>query len=731
MIIPIGHEEAEVRRLPWVTIAIMATCVLMLLATNPKGELSDAPPEQSPLQQAAEYWRDRPYLDAPPEVEIEVSYDVAPNQRKQYLGMLKTNIDPPDAEEVAREQAELDAILAGELAHAESMEPVAPSPYQTWGLTGTDPSTMGFLTHMFMHAGWFHLIGNLFLLFLAGPALEDRWGRPLYAAFYLVAGLASGAFFIAMESTHLPLVGASGAIAGVLGAFLVRYAKTPIRFFYFFFFIRVFTGTFEAPAWAVLPLWFGNELLAASVGVEDGVAYWAHVGGFLFGVATALAIRQLGLEERFDARIEAKISVRGNAAVAAALALRGEGDVEGAYAKLEAEMKKGPDADVAIAYLDTAAALGRVQSAVPGFVRTIKALLPAHKDDAARCWLELGQHAPEVRLDPLALLAIHETLAAQGVEAEAKRALRHAADPKNAALTPSLALRVLDASRGQDAQAAVWAARFVVDSPQVADEKKTKLRAELPGLEAQVAPPEEPAPTGPRRTVPLDVGLDDEADPPAPAAAEHAHDADEPFSLEQGRMLDAGDLGGEAADPDDDEADLPRHVGRALPAPAEEPALADEPELADEELGALLAGPRFADTKVTEATPKGLDDKGVVVALAGGGSGRISFEKIQAVSVAAVGGLGAKPIVLVDLLLNWNAVEEPMLRVVRMRSDRFDPRALASGAASPLEALRAFLRDLLARSGAAALPDVDGARATPLRSYADLATYQREALDVA
>jgi hypothetical protein len=134
---------------------------------------------------------------------------------------------------------------------------------------------------------------------------------------------------------------------------------------------------------------------------------------------------------------------------------------------------------------------------------------------------------------------------------------------------------------------------------------------------------------------------------------------------------------------------------------------------------------------VTEAAPKGLDDKGVVVALAGGGSGRIAFEKIQAVSVAAVGGLGPKPIVLVDLLLNWNALEEPALRVVRMRSDRFDPRALAPGAPSPLEALRAFLRDLLARSGAAALPDPDGARAAPLRSFADLETYQREALDVA
>ncbi|HVH05297.1 MAG TPA: rhomboid family intramembrane serine protease, partial [Myxococcota bacterium] len=446
MILPIGHEESEVRRLPWVTIAIMAICVLALLATNPMGELAEPaePPAFSHVEEAAAYWRERPYLDAPPEVLTEVAYDVAPNQRVQYIAMLKTSIDVlPEAEEVALEQAELDAILLGEGTHAEAAEgaePTVVSPYRTWGLVGTEPTARGFFTHMFMHAGWLHLFGNLFILFMAGPALEDRWGRPLFAAFYVLAGLVSGGFFIAIEQAPVPLVGASGAIAAVLGAFLVRYARTPIRFAYFFFYGRILSGTFEAPAWAVLPLWFGNELLSAAWGADDGVAYWAHVGGFLFGVATGLAIRQLGLEERLDAQIEAKVSVRGNAEVEAALELRGAGDMEGAFAKLEAELARKPaDADAAIAFWDTAAALGRTPAALPAFSRAIKALLPAQADEAARCWLELCEHAPDARLDPLALLAISKSLAAQGLEAEAKRALRHAADPGNAALTPALA----------------------------------------------------------------------------------------------------------------------------------------------------------------------------------------------------------------------------------------------------------------------------------------------------
>ena len=726
MILPIGHEESEVRRLPWVTIAIMALCVLMLIATNPAGEFGEPPePEISPVGEAARYWRDRPYLSAPPEVITEVAYDVAPNQRSQYIGMLRTSVDPPDPDEVAIEQAELDAILRGErtLAEDEGAAPAPPSPYKTWGLTASDPTARGFFTHMFMHAGWFHLIGNLFMLFLAGPALEDRWGRPLYTAFYVTAGLASGAFFISMENGNAPLVGASGAIAGVLGAFLVRYAKTQIRFFYFFFIIRVLTGTFSAPAWAVLPLWFGNELLAASMGTEDGVAYWAHVGGFVFGVGTGLAIKQLRLEERFDSKIEGKISVRGNAAVDAALELRASGDVEGAYAKLAGEIAKPPaDADAAIAYWDAAVSLGRAESALPTFLRAIKALLPAQPDEAARCWLELSEHAPDTRLEPMALLAIHKSLAAQGRDAEAKRALRHAADPKNRALTPSLALRVLDTARDQDPQAAAWAARFVVDSPQVADEKKTKLRAQLAELEAKVPPPEEPP--APRRTAPIDIGLDDGPADAVPAHEAHeAQEANEPFSQEIGRMLDADALGG--AENVDTEADLPAVAGR-------EPEVEAEPELGDEELGAILGGPRFADAKVTEAAPKGLDEQAA------------SCSRSQAAGAGASRSRRSRP---------WPSRRSRGFRPEAGRTDRSPPqleRGRGRGAArrapaqrqvrsapararcgEPARRAARLPRRLLARSGAVALPDPEGARAKPLRSFADLASYQRDVLEVA
>jgi hypothetical protein len=86
--------------------------------------------------------------------------------------------------------------------------------------------------------------------------------------------------------------------------------------------------------------------------------------------------------------------------------------------------------------------------------------------------------------------------------------------------------------------------------------------------------------------------------------------------------------------------------------------------------------------------------------------------------------------VLIDLLMNWSSLEESALRAVRLRTDRFDPKTLAPGAAGPLEALRAFLAELLDRSGAAPLPDAAAARGTPVRRYADLESYQREVLAV-
>jgi membrane associated rhomboid family serine protease len=143
------------------------------------------------------------------------------------------------------------------------------------------------LTAMFMHAGWLHILGNMLFLWVFGPAIEDAMGPKRYVSFYLLGGLAASVAQIAInpQSTAANL-GASGAIAAVMGAFLVTYPRDRIRtLFLFGFFIQIAF----VPAILWVGLWFMMQVFSEVASVAQmqggGVAYMAHIGGFLFGIA--------------------------------------------------------------------------------------------------------------------------------------------------------------------------------------------------------------------------------------------------------------------------------------------------------------------------------------------------------------------------------------------------------------------------------------------------------------
>lgn len=145
-------------------------------------------------------------------------------------------------------------------------------------------------TAAFVHTGWLHLIGNMLFLWLAGAALEDRWGRLRFAGFYLAGAAVSTLVFDALYSgPDTVLVGASGAISALMGAFLVFFARMQIHFAYWFW---SSIGTFSLVAYVALPLWFGDQFLSAWLeqdnGRVSGVAFTAHVGGFVFGLVIAV-----------------------------------------------------------------------------------------------------------------------------------------------------------------------------------------------------------------------------------------------------------------------------------------------------------------------------------------------------------------------------------------------------------------------------------------------------------
>jgi membrane associated rhomboid family serine protease len=139
------------------------------------------------------------------------------------------------------------------------------------------------ITSMFMHGGWLHLIGNMWFLWLFGNNVEDSMGHLRFLLFYMLTGLAgAGAHVLTAGDSLVPTVGASGAISGVMGAYLVLYPRIKIEtLFILFIFIRII----PIPAWFVLGEWFAVQLLSGTLapGVGGGVAFWAHVGGFVAG----------------------------------------------------------------------------------------------------------------------------------------------------------------------------------------------------------------------------------------------------------------------------------------------------------------------------------------------------------------------------------------------------------------------------------------------------------------
>jgi membrane associated rhomboid family serine protease len=150
-------------------------------------------------------------------------------------------------------------------------------------------TALDFLRSMFFHGGWAHLLGNMLYLYLFGDNVEDRFGAVLYLFLYFVSGfVAAFAQVMIAPNSLIPLVGASGAIAGVLGSYLFLYPGVRVRGIIP---LGWFARWAEWPAWAVLGLWFVIQLLngamslGVSVGAEGGVAFFAHIGGFVLGLA--------------------------------------------------------------------------------------------------------------------------------------------------------------------------------------------------------------------------------------------------------------------------------------------------------------------------------------------------------------------------------------------------------------------------------------------------------------
>jgi membrane associated rhomboid family serine protease len=186
---------------------------------------------------------------------------------------------------LARSVCEL-GLIPGELTLA--LAPGTPFPMGERVVCLTDPGrqTTNLLSSMFLHGSWMHLLGNMWFLWLFGNNIEDSMTRPRYLVFYLLSGLAAALAQVAANpASEVPMVGASGAISGVMGAYLVLFPRVRV---YTMVPLGFFLHSMALPAWVMLIYWTFLQLVGGftSIATEEsgGVAFWAHLGGFIAGV---------------------------------------------------------------------------------------------------------------------------------------------------------------------------------------------------------------------------------------------------------------------------------------------------------------------------------------------------------------------------------------------------------------------------------------------------------------
>ncbi|MBT9558167.1 MAG: rhomboid family intramembrane serine protease [Myxococcales bacterium] len=341
-ILPIGNDDLKREGIPLGTLALAILAVTLHVATTSRVN-RDALAESDAAARAAETYYSSPWATLPeallPTLPAEfrsryeknrkttLEFDASPESTRpppndaasQVIRQLEANValaqasaasglDPTSDREVLRAllratppalrdagQRAVDDAAAGLVATRED------SLIRKVGLSREHRGLLPLLGHPWLHGGWFHLGLNVLFLIVAGSSLESVWRRTTLGVALLLSAVAAGLAHTTFSSaSSLPLIGLSGGVAGLMGAVVARLTSTPITVLWGYWAGTLRWGTFEMPAYLVLPFWFAGELFysLASEDAVTGTGHTAHVAGFLFGFVFAIAIRQSPLERR-------------------------------------------------------------------------------------------------------------------------------------------------------------------------------------------------------------------------------------------------------------------------------------------------------------------------------------------------------------------------------------------------------------------------------------------------
>lgn len=664
ILLPVRVDDAEVDRLPWVSIVIAAVCAAFFIGTwlIPKNH---GAPDEASVQAIDQMLKEHPYLELPDRLaqlldeRFRAAYE---RTRKKALEQA------PDPEVVASEQQELDALVS------EMFRKIDASPMRKLSLVPQRGFLqLGLLTHMFLHVGWEHFLGNMLFFYLAGLLLEDRWGRGVFAGFYFLGGIAAAATQYALDRHSIAMIaGASGAIAACMGAFVLRFPNRRIRWWLGIFYL--FHWTFPIRAWICGVAWFLLQLLALwLLGAASGVALGAHVGGFVFGAVVAGALKWTGVEDKYivPSVEKATHAYSRHSGLDDAQAALDRGDAAAARQALEVVLAQAPDsadANVMLIKLeageDKAAAHARAE-------RFLTPLLVKDSPQAAIVVEELAPALDLTLLRPATAFRMGQALdkGPDGLRPLAEQLFAAA----GRAPGPFAAKALLRAAQARlDAQGE---ARGALEYLQ-------RIRA-LPGVQADL------------------MARVDEVEQRAQAVVEREKGFDPRF---QGRGMD---------------------LAEAAPAPAPEP---EAPVVEAEASARAPAEPSRNGAKVVECLLGGMTRDALSLVIEGGGRTQLSLANLLAVAVGVAGepsppNSPPRNILYTDLVTSWGGPSQPA-QVLRLKSSTLRLNNIYPGM-KPGEAFGLFLSQLLDSSGATALPDAEALRRGEYPRFPDVETFTR------
>jgi len=347
MLIPLGHENMQARRWPVITFGLIAINFAVFLFT-----IATLQRESPELTETRLHIRllaaMHPELTLPPTAQKLVDdtqkrnpsvWTAAKNPLRPLQDGWDARIRITDSPTVLQDEMDKLSARYEELQQGSILE--------HYSFVPAHPTWYSYITANFLHGGWLHIIGNMWFLWLAGMVLEDAWGRGLYLLVYLLAG----AFALQVHAwfnpgSYIPTHGASGAVAALMGAFLIRFPRVRIRMLWIAFIRPI---RFSAEAYWLLPLWFLMEIFYGTIfGSSSGVAHMAHVGGFAFGAVAAIGIRYSGLEHKINEGIEEEIDPNHDADLDAIHDMVTENRLDDALTELERFSLLHPESERAL-----------------------------------------------------------------------------------------------------------------------------------------------------------------------------------------------------------------------------------------------------------------------------------------------------------------------------------------------------------------------------------------------